>query len=302
MSFLILPTEIRYMIYRELRTLQSPILPPRQRGKIREMGYCSYGFRWAILATSRLILHEAQQIFYGENDWTFFVNLDIPFDARSFMLSPLASNLSLMRKIHIRFRLFNWTFFLGRNQPCLPVEALQGILTQMCKILVLVHHVQIVKLIWTETSILIDERDLVNCPWRWTAPTGSAATILQTLIYYALQPLARFPYRCSFEKSTVAVQFRSGHRSHILEAVFSNAVDALITLRNSMTFPQHQENPSPSLQISKKPLWSDSYSQSNILSTIPPGYQQNNGSVYLYGVVLGHGSMVGGPLMVTYEG
>ena len=283
MSFLSLPPEIRYMIYRELRTFQSPILPPRQHREVREMGYCSYGFHWSVLATNRLILFEALQVFYGENDWTFFVNLAIPFDHCSFMLSPLAANLSLMRRIHIRFHMFDW-MFIHTSKPCLPVEALRDILSQICKILGQIHHLQSIKLIWTETS-LVEVGTLMNSPWQWITPTGSAATTLQTLIYSALQPLVEFPYLCPLQRSTVLVRFRAEERVRAAEVAFATAVDTLIKFRNSSAFPKSQRNPPLSNQTPLGSDWLNNYRNSDLTRPnrswqhdmpliVPPGFQK----------------------------
>lgn len=108
MSFLLLPIEIRHIIYRELRNYQSPIIPPVPSKTKYENGYCSYGFPWSIQATCRQIHDEARQVFYSENDWTFFVGSTMPFNSRVFFQSPLASALPLIRRAHIRFRVFNW--------------------------------------------------------------------------------------------------------------------------------------------------------------------------------------------------
>ena len=277
------------MIYRELRTFESPTIAPFQPIITYEMGYCSYGFHWSVLATNRQINCEAKQVFYGENDWTFFVNLASPFRCHPLMLSPIATAFPFMRRAHIRFRMFDWMFLYHNKSPCLPVERLQNMLVEICVVLSHARSLKGVKLIWTETATLKAEV-LADSPWDWMAADGAAANALQTLVCSALRPLHAFPYPCSFQRSKVEVRFQHWDRSIAMETAFSNAVDTIIALRERKPISASQNNVSGCTVSTRNsdcgcenPIAS---SPITVPSVLPARYQKRRGYNTISGVSL----------------
>jgi len=207
-----------------------PPAPPRSRSrKAYDMGYCSYGFRWSILATNRQIYNEARQVFYSENDWTFFVGSNTAFDAQRFLQTPLASGLPLIRRVHIRFRLFECLFLhLCRESPCF-IECHRADLNAVCVILALARSLRSVKLVWTETAAI----PAAYSSTQLTLPDEYEK--MQGLIAKALQPLAMFQHPCPIQRSLVIARLRMGSRARVMELAFCNAVDSLIAFREART-------------------------------------------------------------------
>ena len=229
------------MIYRELLTVNSPMIPQGRRRKTLDMGYCSFGFRWQILATNRQIYDEARQIFYGDNDWTFFVSPAIPFKALAFTLSPLKTGLPLLRKINIRFRLFDvlvWHCAGGEDDHNL--RKIQDSVNEICKVLDKARSLLNVKLIWTEQSGLWGDFRSYSYitpygDWAMATPVDGVNKKAQSLIAQILQPLAQLQCPCPLQKSAIMVLFRGGLQAEGAEAAFHSAVDALIAYRASNT-------------------------------------------------------------------
>lgn len=258
------------MIYRELRNLKSPNLPPDLPKNMVPMGYCSHGFHWQILATNQFIRDEATQIFYSDNDWTFFVSTTFPFDFNCFMLSPLASTLHLIRRIHIRFKMFDWLFMLMQGIQCgAAAGQLQHKVTEVCKILARARSLQSVKILWTETADIyaraipdsvrvstslsqkaaVDIMNGATVHGAWGSPSISRMAevdIVHGAIMHLMQPLAQFPNQSNLQRSEISVNYTTGPRSagaevafsectKAMETAFSNCIDAVIDFRRSNT-------------------------------------------------------------------
>ena len=223
-DFLSLPTEIRYEIYRHLRTDRSLSLSPRVENPV-VLGYVSYGFHPQILTTNHQICYEAKQVFYGENHWTLFVTPDIHFKLEYFKLAPLSSALPFIRRVQVRFRMLDCLILLykfGLASDAKNVVQLREKLNQISKTLAKARSLHTCSLIWTETrpgSIYSD--------WERTSDNGEIVRAMQGHIENILQPLCTLKPSCTIQKSEQIVKFGRNFRSTAMEKAFSNAVDAL---------------------------------------------------------------------------
>ena len=231
--FLSLPTEIRYEIYRHLRTDRSLSLSPSVENTVT-LGYVSYGFHPQILAVNRQMSHEAMHVFYGENHWTFFVSLDIHFKWEYFRLAPLSTALPFMRRVQIRFRMFNELFLtsvLGYVSQEVCIVELRAKVDQIDKILAKARSLQTIRPIWTETSAIWRPQGMYD-DWEWTSESGQLVRVIQGIVENILQPLNTLKPSCTVQSSESIVKFGSQVRCTAMEKAFSNAVDALISGRS----------------------------------------------------------------------
>lgn len=227
-DFLSLPTEIRYEIYRHLRTDRSLSLSPRVENPV-VLGYVSYGFHPQILTTNHQICYEAKQVFYGENHWTLFVTPDIHFKLEYFKLAPLSSALPFIRRVQVRFRMFDYLFLssnFGSVTNAKNMAQLREKLNQISKTLAKARSLQTFSLIWTETAEMWRPYGIYS-DWEWTSDTGEIVRAIQGHIEKILQPLCTLKPSCTIQKSEQIVKFGSNVRSTAMEKAFSNAVDAL---------------------------------------------------------------------------
>ena len=223
-EFLSLPTEIRYEIYRHLRTDRSLSLSPRVENPV-VLGYVSYGFHPQILTTNHQICYEAKQVFYGENHWTLFVTPDIHFKMEYFKLAPLSSALPFIRRVQVRFQMLDCLILLyhfGGVSDANNMVQLREKLNQISKTLAKARSLHTCSLIWTETRPFS-----AYSIWEWTTDAGEIVRAMQDHIEKILQPLCTLKPSCTIQKSEQIVKFRSNVRSTAMEKAFSNAVDAL---------------------------------------------------------------------------
>ena len=227
-DFLSLPTEIRYEIYRHLRTDRSLSLSPRVENLV-VLGYVSYGFHPQILTTNHQICYEAKQVFYGENHWTLFVTPEIHFKMKYFKLAPLSSALPFIRRVQVRFRMFDCLYLpssLGLVLKDNNMVQLREKLNQISKTLAKARSLQTFSLIWTETAGTWRPYGIYS-DREWTSDTGELVRAMQGHIEKILQPLCTLKPSCTIQKSEQIVKFGSNVRSTAMEKAFSNAVDTL---------------------------------------------------------------------------
>ena len=221
-SFLALPQEIRFQIYRELRSLKSPLIKAPFQDDSSELGYCSYGFHSKILETNRQISDEAKEIFYGENYWTFFVAQGFHFSSTLFQTQPMVLILPFIRKAHIRFGIFHWLFWESRGLTGYTYgDTIRTNVKEICRVLLTAPALRTVKIIWTETGtaypkLMHMEMDSVR-----------------GLIADVLRPLATLPTTSELQKSNIMVAYRDGAKATDMELDFSEAVDEVIGLHRS---------------------------------------------------------------------
>ena len=249
MSFLLLPLEIRRMIYHELRLYQSPMIPPGVKEN-QKIGYCSYGFNGSILATNRQIFAEAREVFYSENHWTFFVGWNVPFDSACFLLSPLAcwdshwpSALSLMRKVHIRFHLFDRLMEALAGDRYKHIKQLHEQVNEIANMLRGAAYLHFVNLIWTETTRATAARDPLLY-YHSGASTVDDVIWIMTLI---LKPLTVLPTSIPLQKSMIKVVFRDEVPARRVVTAFSQAVDNIIAEQRANPARTIFQNPSRGL-------------------------------------------------------
>ncbi|KAK0517323.1 hypothetical protein JMJ35_000478 [Cladonia borealis] len=230
-DFLALPTEIRYEIYRHLRRYVSL----RLAVPVSSFGYASYGFYPEILMTNHQISYEAKQVFYGENDWTFYACRDIQVHSDYSKLAPLCSALPFIRRAHIRFRLYHWLYDQFMSFPKYPdTVTFRANINQISKLLAKARCLQSLKLIWTETAkhpvLALD-----------IGPEAGMTNFWRSHIDKIVQPLTTIQRSCTVRKSDVVVRYMqstgpfgrpSGHAID-MENAFSSSIDGLIAMRAS---------------------------------------------------------------------
>lgn len=218
-SFLSLPPEIRFQIYRELRSFNSPLIKaPSDEG----IGYCSFGFQSRILETSRQISYEAKEVFYGENYWTFFASQRIHFRSVLFKVEPMVLILPFIRKAHIRFGMFHWLFWESRGLTgCAHGDVIKTNVKEICLVLLTAPGLRTVKIIWTETFTT------------WSTPRLEELNSVRSLISEVLQPLVTLPTTSELQKSNLMVANMDGVKITKMELAFSECVDEVIGLHRS---------------------------------------------------------------------
>lgn len=222
-SFLSLPPEIRFQIYRELRSFNSPLIKSPFRDDSDALGYCSFGFCSRILETSRQISHEAKEVFYGENYWTFFVSQQISFSSMLFRIEPMVLILPFVRKAHIRFGMFRWLFWESCGlTECLSGGTVKKNVSEICLVLLAAPALRTVKMIWTETY----------SAWK-PARIRVEVHSMRNLISEVLRPLIALPTTIDLQKSNIMVAYRNGVKATEMELDFSECVDELIALHRS---------------------------------------------------------------------
>ena len=222
-SFLSLPTEIRFQIYRELRSFNSPIIKSPFPDDPNAFGYCSFGFYSRILETNRQISSEAKEVFYGENFWTFFASQRNHFTAKLFHMEPMVLILPFIRKAHIRFAMFNWLFWeacgiMGSHDG----DLIKTNVREICWVLLKAPTLRTVKIIWTETAQTL-------CMGTWMEPFNVRDHTLEVL-----RPFLSLPATIELQKSNIMVNYRNGIKVLGMEHGFSECVDEIIALHRSL--------------------------------------------------------------------
>lgn len=231
-SFFSLPAEIRFQIYRELRTFKSPLIKAPYPDDSNAFGYCSFGFQSRILETSRQTSLEAKEVFYGENYWTFFASQRNYFSSMIFQVEPMVLILPYIRRAHIRFAMFHWLFWESRGlDQNTSGDIIKANVKEICMVLLRARRLRTVKIIWTETCTILPAR-------RRTDP-GS----VRSLIFEVLQPLIGLPRTSELEKSNVMVAYRNGTRATEMECDFSECVDEVIAIHRSFKGTLRPANP-----------------------------------------------------------
>ena len=221
-SFFSLPLEIRFQIYRWLRSYNSPLIKSPLSDNSKPFGYCSFGFQSRILETSRLVCSEAKQVFYGENYWTFFVSERTRFNSVLFQMEPMILVLPFIRKAHIRFAMLEW--LLGM-QSSVCGGNIKASVRNICLVLLAAPTLRTVKVIWTETCAIPScLMALVNMKYR---------DRVRSLIFEILQPLIRLPKTSELQKSIIRVAYSSGIKANEMELDFSECVDEVIARHRS---------------------------------------------------------------------
>lgn len=220
--FLALPQEVRFQIYRELRSLKSPLIKNPFQEDFSELGYCSFGFHSRILETNGQISDEAKEIFYGENFWTFFVARGFHLSSILFQTRPMVLILPFIRKAHIRFGMFHWLFWESRGLTSYTSRSTIKVnVKEIYKVLLTAPALRTVKIIWTETGTAY--------PGSMQMQTDS----VRGLIADVLRPLATLPTTIELQKSNIMVAYRDGAKATDMELDFSEAVDEVIGLHRS---------------------------------------------------------------------
>ena len=222
-SFLSLPMEIRFQIYRELRSFNSPTIKSPIRDESN--GYCSFGFHSRILETNSQISSEAKEVFYGENYWTFFASQRNDFSSILFRMEPMVLTLPFIRKAHIRFAMTPWLFRVSSGgSRAGDGEKIQRNVREICQVLLRAPTLRTLKIIWTETST-------TSFFPKWGKI--SIAPVVRDRIFEALQPLIALPTTIELRKSLIMVLYRNGIHVEGMEIAFSECVDEVVTLRHS---------------------------------------------------------------------
>ena len=221
-SFLSLPVEIRFQIYRELRSLKSPTIKSPSTDEDNALGYCSFAFQSRILETASQISAEAKEVFYGENFWTFFASHR---NHHIFSIRPMVLILPFIRKAHIRFAMFRWLLW----ESCgifrsADGDKIRANVKEICELLLAAPNLRTVKIIWTETYILPPTK----C-WKCT-PRCS----VRELILEVLRPLISLPLTSELQKSIIMVAYRNGVKASEMELDFSECVDWVIAAHRSL--------------------------------------------------------------------
>ena len=222
-SFLSLPPEIRYQIYRELRSFKSPSLKSPFQDDSSALGYCSFGFHSRILETSRQISYEAKEVFYGENYWTFFASQHNYFSSILFETEPMVLFLPFIRKAHIRFGMSRWLYLEACGLTGYTIrDEIKASVKKICRVLCNAPTLRTVKIIWTETCTI----------WR-PALRPMRLDSVRRPIFEVLWPLIDLPTTSDLQKSNIMVAYRDGMKAKELELDFSECVEEVIALHRS---------------------------------------------------------------------
>lgn len=221
-TFFSLPIEIRFHIYRELRSFKSPLIKSPVKDDSSVLGYCSFGFQSRILETSRRVCAEAKEVFYGQNYWTFFASQQHHYNLMLFRVEPMVLVLPFIRRAHIRFAMFHWLFW----ESCGLVQSPHGAIIQanvrdICLVLLTAPTLRTVKIIWTETGTL------------WDPLRMGEQNSVRNLIFEVVRPLIDLPRTCEIQRSNIMVAFRNGAKAIGMERDFSDCVDEVIALHRS---------------------------------------------------------------------
>ncbi|KAF6235480.1 hypothetical protein HO173_006163 [Letharia columbiana] len=221
-SFLSLPLEIRFHIYRELRSFKSPLIKSPFQDDSNALGYCSFGFQSRILETNRQIFYEAKEVFYGENYWTFFASQRNQFSSILFRMEPMVLTLPFIRRAHIRFGMFDWLFRESYGlTPCAYGDITKTNVEEICRVLLTAPALRTIKIIWTETCTFFPER------------RPSELDSVRSLIFEVLRPLLALPTTTDLQKSNIMVAYMNGVKATDMELGFSECVDEVIALHRS---------------------------------------------------------------------
>lgn len=221
-AFFSLPMEIRFQIYKELRSFKSPLIKSPALDDPSVFGYCSFGFQSRILETSRRVCAEAKEVFYGQNYWTFFASQQHHFSSVIFRMEPMALILPFIRRAHIRFAMFHWLFW----QSCGLQQSPQGAIIQanvrdICLVLLAAPTLRTVKVIWTETCSLFPSLKMVE------------RDSVRNLIFEVVRPLIDLPRTCEIQRSNIMVAYKNGVKATDMEVDFSDCVDEVVALHRS---------------------------------------------------------------------
>ena len=226
-SFFSLPIEIRFQIYRRLRSYKSPSIKRPLTDDSQVFGYCSFGFQSRILETNRLVCSEAKEVFYGANYWTFFVSQRTRFNSVLFQMKPMILVLPYIRKAHIRFAMLEYLSWNSCGVGSRPDgEIIKANVREICLVLLAAPTLRTVKVIWTETCTTMGTYlPLMRMRHRDSVPI---------LILELLQPLINLPKTSELQKSIIEVAFSVGMKAKEMESVFSKCVDEVIARHRSI--------------------------------------------------------------------
>lgn len=221
-AFFSLPIEIRFQIYRQLRSFKSPMIKSQVNDDPSVFGYCSFGFQSRILETSRRVCAEAKEVFYGQNYWTFFASQRQHFNSVLFRMEPLVLVLPFIRRAHIRFAMFHWLFW----ESCGLQQKNHGAIIQanvrdIYLVLLTAPTLRTVKIIWTETGTL------------WPPLRMAEQDSVRNLMFEVVRPLIDLPGTCEIQRSNIMVAYRNGAKATGMELDFSVCVDEVIALHRS---------------------------------------------------------------------
>ena len=222
-TFFSLPIEIRFEIYRWLRSYESPLIKSPLTDDSKPFGYCSFGFQSRILETNRLVCSEAKEVFYGENNWTFFVTQRTRFDSVLFKMEPMTLVLPFIRKAHIRFNMLEW---LSGMRTSAYGEVIKANVRNICRVLLAAPTLRTVKVIWTETCA-VPRFTLSQRRMRYRDRGRS-------LIFEALLPLITLPTTSELQKSIIRVAYCEKEKADEMELDFSECVDEVIARHRSL--------------------------------------------------------------------
>ena len=218
-SFFSLPIEIRFKVYRCLRSYKSPLIKCSLKDDSKVIGYCSFGFQSRILETNHQVCSEAKEVFYGQNYWTFFASPEIHFSSVLFQMEPMIQVLPFIRKAHIRFAMLHWLSL----ELSVIGDIIKANVREICLVLLKAPTLRTVKIIWTET------KDVLVLPW-----TSMRRDIVQSLIFEVLRPLIDLPKTSALQKSNIMVAYKKGMRATGMELAFSECVDEVVALHRSL--------------------------------------------------------------------
>ena len=225
-TFLSLPAEIRFQIYRELRSFKSPLIKSpfqNESSDSNAFGYCSFGFCSRILETNHQISSEAKEVFYGENYWTFFASQNNCFSSILFEVEPLILILPFIRKAHIRLAMLRWLYWESRGLGLKQLgDIIKANLKSICQVLLAAPNLRTVKIIWTETCAILP-------PLR-----EKGARSVRSLIFEVLRPLSGLPRTSKLQKSNIMAAYWNGVKASEMEREFSDCVDEVITIHRSL--------------------------------------------------------------------
>ena len=239
-NLLSLPIELRFQIYRDLRSLSSVKL--RCNGVV--IGYCAFGFKPAILAASQQIHDEARQIFYNDNVWTFFAS------ATYKATMPELSGFRSIQKAQIDFSMYTWLFMQAHDVPFNErfygsSSNLRANLTTICKTLASAPMLRTVDIVWLENAPIMGHsfsNCFIGCHYpcnrqvesgKWRSHCWEQVSVMQQHISKILQPLCLLPSTCALRKAMILVTCNSGKRARMMEVAFENCLVAVIALRSS---------------------------------------------------------------------
>ncbi|MCJ1454161.1 hypothetical protein MMC28_004511 [Mycoblastus sanguinarius] len=264
-TFLSLPLEIRFQIYRET---QSPAPTPARihdsdrsdheflpafklSKRLINTGYWDYKFPALLLLVNRQICAEAKAIFYGENSLVFVAS---PANARRTFLPDFT--LSYLRKVHIRYEMDMSILVLQTLLTGAPHSPAVLHVTEFVNFIARNKSIQSCQISWVERSseagpnkrtsfapmkeARLEHAEIAEYLRHHPGMTPhlrdyfwDQLEFAQTIFPGFLQPLGGIPRTCALLKGNIAVEGFGYLVSRALEKAFSNCLDAVVALRES---------------------------------------------------------------------